>query len=101
MNCEKLMCDAKLKNRQDWRLWSLRGGHPDKGGSTEPFKMFSICVESQEYCDPKKKKRKAAPKKKSKKKKAAPKKKCSTRKLQKGPRGEKYYLTSSGNKKYC
>jgi hypothetical protein len=43
--CESLLSSKGIASTRDWRKWSARGGHPDKGGDTETYQKVTSCKE--------------------------------------------------------
>ena len=39
MDCRTAMCKKSIYNRKDFLKWALKGGHPNKGGSTALFQL--------------------------------------------------------------
>jgi len=46
--CRKALCSRDIKNARNFRYWARTGGHPDKGGDTEIFKLVRGCQEDAE-----------------------------------------------------
>lgn len=49
-SCQKIMCSKDIKTKKDYHKWAVRGGHPDKGGSTAVFQDVQNCVDANNYC---------------------------------------------------
>ena len=49
--CANLMCSNNISNKRNFRKWAAKGGHPDKGGSTERFQDVINCIHKDQYCD--------------------------------------------------
>jgi len=50
VSCDEIMCENKIYNKKDWKFWSVRGGHPDKGGDTADFQDVLNCIQKEKYC---------------------------------------------------
>ncbi len=115
--CTNLMCSNDIFNKHDFRKWAVKGGHPDKGGSTARFQNVLNCIHKELYCKKRPSKRKKrpsakrpsakkpspkkpSPKKPSAKRPSAKKPSCGNRKTFVGPQGGTYYKTWYG-KVYC
>tara|TARA_B110000977_G_C11085638_1_gene494586 strand:+ start:2056 stop:2286 length:231 start_codon:yes stop_codon:yes gene_type:complete len=44
------MCKHNITNKKDFLQWALKGGHPNKGGTTKTFAMLSNCNDMKYYC---------------------------------------------------
>ena len=58
--CVNTMCNYNIFNKKDFLLWALKGGHPNKGGSTNLFATISDCNDKKVYC-PATRRRKISP----------------------------------------
>ena len=41
--CRQLLFDNNIFNKKDFLKWSVKGGHPDKGGNYKKFQEVSSC----------------------------------------------------------
>ena len=60
--CKTEMCKKDIYNRKEFLKWAVKGGHPNKGGSTKIFQVLSACADKQIFCDLYTKPRPAKPK---------------------------------------
>ena len=48
--CKQIMCSKGIANRKGYLKWSVKGGHPDKGGSTSVFQDVNNCQMRGKFC---------------------------------------------------
>jgi len=95
-DCQKELCKLGITNDKTFRKWSVKGGHPDKGGDGKYYAKVSDCRDKKKLCKPEDKstaKKNNTPANKKKKKTPANKKKKKT------PANKKKKKTTASKKK--